>query len=207
MRQRLRSAARPSPIRVLGFLALATGAVLVGVGATREWASVGFVGDVERAADVSVHGTDVWEGQVLLLAAASALFALIAMRLAGTPAVRRAIAIGLVGLGIAAAAIALSTAMRPEARFGGVEGVDRLAAHIARELGQPEDVVRKQLREQFAAQLRVDVGSGTWLAAAGGAALAAGGLLSVVWARRGDGASPTPREVDAAATGHDPGRT
>ena len=54
--------------------------MLAGVGATREWAAIGFVADAEGAADVSVHGTDVWEGKVVLLIAGLALVVMIVMR-------------------------------------------------------------------------------------------------------------------------------
>jgi hypothetical protein len=63
--------------------------VIAGVGATREWAAVGFVADAQRAADISVQGTDVWEGKVVLFAAVAALLVLLAMRTSGSATTRR----------------------------------------------------------------------------------------------------------------------
>lgn len=178
------STARPTPLRLAGFLCLALGAVAAGVGATLEWASVGFPADVERVADVAVRGTDVWEGKVVLFAAGGALFAMLALRLTRSTATRTALAVALVLIGVACLTLPLLDAVRAEDRFGGTEGVDLMAERLAAELELPEDVVRAQLQEQFERTLRVDVGAGTWLSAAGGVLLIAGGVLASVWARR-----------------------
>src|SRR5262245_60334540 len=80
MARELLSATRPTRLRLFGFLVLVGGSVLAGVGATRLWATIGFVADTEGAADVFVYGTDVWEGKVVLLLAGVALVVMIAMR-------------------------------------------------------------------------------------------------------------------------------
>jgi hypothetical protein len=90
---------RPTALRFAGFACGALGAVIAGVGATREWAAVGFVADAERAADVSVHGTDVWDGKVVLFATVVSLLVLLAMRTSGSAATRRGLAIVLIVLG------------------------------------------------------------------------------------------------------------
>jgi hypothetical protein len=183
MTREILSTTRPTEVRLAGFLCLATGAMLAGIGATREWAAVGFPDDLEHAADVPWQGTDVWEGRAVLLAAGVALVALLAMRLSQSGRTRRSLALVVVLLGAACVVLPLLDAARAEDRFGGAAGVDRMAEVLAAELELPEDVVREQLSEQFERALRVDVGPGVWPAAAGGLLLVTGGLLSLAWVR------------------------
>jgi uncharacterized membrane protein YeiB len=185
MASEVMSTRRPTALRFAGFACVALGAVIAGVGATREWAAVGFVADVERAADVSVHGTDVWEGKVVLFATVVSLLVLLAMRTSGSTATRRALAIVLIALGALCVALPVVAAVRAEDRFGGVEGVDRIARTLAVELEIPEEVVREQLAELLAQDLRVEIQLGLWLTAFGGVLLVAGGILGLAWVRRG----------------------
>jgi hypothetical protein len=188
------STARPTPLRLAGFLALAVGAALAGIGATREWAVVGLRSDAEHVLDASWRGTDLWEGKVMLLLAFLALAALLAMRLSPSDAARRGIAIVLIPLGLVCLALPTIAAVRTESRFGGTVAEDRLVAWIAAQVEQPEDVVRAQFREELESDLRVDRGGGVWIAAAGGLLLAAGGLLSLAYVRRG--ASPRVQNTE-----------
>lgn len=183
-RPEILSTARPSATRLWGFLCLVAGALLAGLGATRDWAVVGFPGDPERALDVPVKGTDVWEGTVVLAAAMLALGLLLAVRVARGTERRRVLAFGVASLGALVIALALSVAIRPDARFGGSEGLDDIAARVATELDQEPTAVRAQLQEQFGLQLRVDLGSGVWITAAGGILIDVGGALTLAWVRR-----------------------
>ena len=189
MSAELRSTTRPSTLRLIGFLAVVLGAALVGVAATREWVTIGFTADVKHVADVSVHGTDVWEGKALLLAAAGCLVLLLAMRIARSPVTRRAIAITIVVVGLGSTVLAIVTAVRAPDRFGGSNAVDRLAETIARQTGDAVDVVRAALEQTLNAEVRTDVGPTLWLAAAGGVVLAIGGALSIAWVREGERSS------------------
>jgi hypothetical protein len=184
MASEVTSTPRPTALRFAGFACVAFGAVIAGVGATREWAAVGFAADVERAADVSVHGTDVWEGKVVLFATVVALLVLLAMRTSGSAATRRGLAIVLIVLGTVCVALPVAGAVRAEDRFG---GVDRLARAIAVELEIPVEVVREQLSELLEQDLRVEIQPGLWLTAFGGVLLVAGGILGLAWVRRGTG--------------------
>lgn len=186
------STTRPTPLRLAGFVVLAAGAVAAGVGATRDWAVVGFPQDEAGAADVPFRGTDVWEGKTVLLIAVAALVSMLAMRLATGPGARRALAVLLIALGLAAAALPVADALRVTDRFGGGEGLDRIASGLAPELDLPTDVVRRQLEEQFGAALRVDVAYGLWLSALGGLLIVCGGVLSAAWAVRGPHPAPVP---------------
>jgi hypothetical protein len=183
MSREILSTARPTRLRLLGFLVLVGGSVLAGVGATRLWATIGFVADTEGAADVSVYGTDVWEGKVVLLIAGVALVAMIVMRMTTSGALRRSLGVGLVALGLVCAALPLLAAIRADARFGGAEGLDRMARILSARLELPEDVIRDQLAEQFERDLRVEVGPGLWLSIGGGVLIVAGGALGLAWAR------------------------
>jgi hypothetical protein len=197
MTREILSTARPTRLRLAGFLCTAAGAVLAGIGATREWAAIGFPDDLEHAVDVSVRGTDVWEGKVVLLGAAAALALLLAMRLSRSDRSRRTLAASLIVVGTVCAILPVLDAARAADRFGGTAGADRMVEVLAAELELPEDVVREQLAEQFDRALRVDVGPGVWLCLAGGLLLVAGGALGLAWARRRRAASGAgPEEPD-----------
>jgi hypothetical protein len=187
------STARPTTLRLAGFLATVTGATLAGVGALLDWVTVGFPGDVEGAADVHVRGTDVWEGELVFAVAVGCLIALILLRVAASPTVRTAIAAGVAAGGalvVALAAIDLSSATD---RFGGSAGLGDIAQAVAQRLGQPVDRVRALLEQNFGETLRVDIEIGLWLSLVGGVVLVVAGCLSLAWARRaGDGSPPGP---------------
>jgi hypothetical protein len=181
-----RSTAPPSTLRLLGFLVVVLGSVATGVGATREWVQIGFAADTQGAADVSVYGTDVWEGKVVLLAAGVALVATIVMRTARSARVRTACGVLLIILGIACLVLTISVSVRARDRFGGEEGLDRVARVLSHELELPQDIVREQLAEQFERDLRVEMQPAIWLCALGGVLLIAGGVLGLAWTRRPD---------------------
>jgi hypothetical protein len=184
MASEITSMARPTGLRVAGTACVALGAIAAGVGATREWAAIGFAADVEHAADVSLHGIDVWEGKVVLFAAVASLLVMLAMRISGSRSTRRGLAIALIVLGALCVALPVADAVRAKERFGGVEGVDRLARTLAVQLGLPEEVVRERLAGLLDQDLRVEITPGPWITAVGGVLLVAGGMLGLTWARR-----------------------
>ena len=196
MSSEITSTARPTGLRLAGTVCVALGAIASGVGATREWAAIGFTADVEHAADVSVHGIDVWEGKVVLFAAVAALLVKLAMRISGSRGTRRGLAIALIVLGALCVALPVADGARAKDRFGGIEGVDRLAKTLSVQLTLPEEVVRERLRDLLAEDLRVEISAGLWITVAGGVLLVAGGVLGLVWVRL-DGADATvPVESD-----------
>jgi hypothetical protein len=178
------STARPTGLRLAGTACVALGAIAAGVGATREWAAIGFTADVEHAADVSVHGIDVWEGKVVLFAAVASLLVMLAMRISGSRSTRRGLAIALIVLGALCVALPVADAVRATERFGGIEGVDRLTRTLAVQLGLPEEVVRERLADLLDEDLRLEISPGLWITAGGGVLLVAGGMLGLAWARR-----------------------
>jgi hypothetical protein len=132
-RPEILSTARPSAIRLWGFLFLVAGAIVTGLGAVLDWAILGFPGDEQGTLDVAVKGVDVWEGKVVLASAALALVGMLAMRLVERTGTRRAIAFGIATLGV------------PGVR-GGVAGGSR---HSDR-------------RRRSASGMAVDLGSAGW---------------------------------------------
>jgi uncharacterized membrane protein YeiB len=183
MASEIASTARPTGLRLAGTACVALGTIAPGVGATREWAAIGFTADVEHAADVSVHGIDVWEGKVVLFAAVASLLVMLAMRISGSASTRRGLAIALIVLGALCVALPVAGAVRARDRFGGVEGADRLTRTLSVQLGLPEEVVRERLSELLDQDLRVEISEGLWITAGGGVLLAAGGMLGLAWVR------------------------
>jgi hypothetical protein len=184
MGSEITSTGRPTLLRLAGTACVALGAIVAGVGATREWAAIGFTADVEHAADVSVHGIDVWEGKVVLFAAVSSLLVLLAMRISGSRSTRRGLAVALIVLGALCVALPVADAVRAKDRFGGVEGDDRLTRTLSVRLGLPEEVVGERLADLLDQDLRVEISPGLWITAAGGVLLIAGGVLGLRWVRR-----------------------
>ncbi|HKI28537.1 MAG TPA: hypothetical protein VKB32_03825 [Actinomycetota bacterium] len=184
MASEITSMARPTGIRFTGTACIALGAIAAGVGATREWAAIGFTADVEHVADVSFHGIDVWEGKVVLFAAAASLLVMLAMRISGSRSTRLGLAIALIVLGALCLGLPVTDAVRAKDRFGGVEGVERLTGILSVQLELPEDVVREPISDLLDQGLRVEISPGLWITAAGGVLLVAGGVLGLSWARR-----------------------
>ena len=208
-RPEILSTARPSATRLWGFLCLVVGALLAGLGATRDWAVLGFPGGAPGSPEAPVRGTDVWEGKVVLGAAVLALVVMLAVRVVRGTQRRRLLAFGIATLGAFVLALALSVAIRADARFGGSEGLDEMAANLADQLGEDPQAIRAQLEEQFADQLRVELGAGVWGAAAGGILIDVGGAVTLAWVRRtagGSEASEASRRSEAPPGGPaDPG--
>jgi hypothetical protein len=176
---------RPSALRLWGFLALAAGGVLLGVGSISNWAVVGFTGDTSHALDIPTKGTDIWDGKVTLAFGLIALIGMIVIRLASSDLFRKAIAYLIVVSGTVGAGIGVFDALRSTDRFSGGNGaLTAIAAKAAAGLGLPVSQILQQLQESRAKYIFVSRGSGLWLVIAGGVLAAIGGLLSVVWANR-----------------------
>ncbi len=176
-------ASRPSGLRLAGFLAVALGGLLLGVGAVLNWAVIGIAGS--HGLDSEIRGTDVWEGRVILAVAVLVLFGVIALRVATEVSVRRAIAIAITVLGLFATGLAVGDAIRARSRFaGGGSQLEKLAQAIAQGLGRPIADVLAQLQQSLSKIVTVKVDAGLWLVVAGGILAAAGGVLSIVWANR-----------------------
>jgi hypothetical protein len=173
----LLSTARPTRLRLAGFLALTLGGALVALGSLPDWATV-------RPFETPTRGIDVWEGKATLVLGIAMLVGMIVMRVMGTRRGRTAAAVVILVLGLAAALLAGLDAVRADDRFTSSGQRDRIARELAGQLGQPYERVRTAIERQFDQRFSVALGPGIWLVLAGGLIAAGGGALSVAWARR-----------------------
>jgi hypothetical protein len=200
MREAL-STARPSRLRLAGFLTLAAGGAMLGIGATRTWGSVGLSAEIDptRAITAAIPGVDVWEGKLALAAAVVVLIGMLALRLTRNPATRQSIAVTITIVGFGAAALALTAALDAPDRFVQTEGLDAYARVLSEELALPFDQVRADIEDVFLEDLLVETDAGIWLVVAGGTLAGIGGILSIAWARR-QRADARPAAPDPAGT-------
>ena len=196
------SVSRPGPLRLVGFACTAVGALLVGLGATMDWATVHVPG-VTGTPIPPFKGVDVWEGKVELLTGITILVLVIVSRLlAGRTAARATAAIILV-LSVGGSALAASDLVRADTRFRADDGLERMARSVSAQLGLPFEEVLAQLR-RVAPDLEIRAASGVDVTIAGGVLAALGGILSFAWASRRPEPSPPdgpPAETSAASPG------
>ena len=176
MTREIVSTARPSMLRLVGFLTLTTGGLMISLGSLLPWAKV-------PPFDTPIRGTDLWEGIVALGIGVVVLVGMLTMRLMATPAARRAVAVALVGLGLSGA-IAAADAVRGDARFTSPGQRDRIARELATELHLPYEEVRSRLAAVYEERFHVSLQPGLFMVVAGGLLAATGGALSVAWAAR-----------------------
>jgi Tryptophan-associated transmembrane protein (Trp_oprn_chp) len=199
------STERPSALRLAGFVCTALGGALIALGALLGWASTSLGPNITG---VETKGVDTFEGKVVLALGVAILVAIPALRLAGSGAVRRAIAIGVIAASLVAGALALWDVAAAEDRLGPPAAADE-AAIIARQSHLPEDVLRTELAKLAFVSIR----PGIYVPIAGAVLGVVGGALSLAWARREDGAAsersargPDERRADPdEPSGADPG--
>jgi hypothetical protein len=189
-------ASMPSTLRLAGFLCLAAGGLVLGVGSLMTWAVVGVVGS--HALDSSVKGTDVWDGKVTLAIAVAALVGMLAVRLVPSGSVRRLISAAIAMGGLFATGLAIGDTMRIKSRFtGDLAALQKIAKLLADTTHRPVVDILTQLEQQLSKLVTVTRGRGLWLVMAGGILVAVGGALSVAWANS-EGRGP---EVKVATEG------
>jgi len=176
------SVAPPGPLRLAGFACTAIGALLVGLGATMDWATV-HVSGVTGTPTPPFKGIDVWEGKVELLTGITILVLIIVSRLLAGRTAARATAVMIVVLSVGAAALAASDLARAGTRFRADDGLERIARSVSAQLALPFEEVLAQL-ERIAPKLEITAASGLYVTIAGGALAAVGGILSFAWAAR-----------------------
>lgn len=181
------SAARPTSLRLGGFLAVVLGGVLIGLGSLTDWATV-------SPFDTPTRGVDIWEGILTLAIGVAVLVGMIVMRLLATQPARRAVAIAILVLGLVVTALAAAVALNADRRFTAPDQRDRIAMEEAARLGLPFDQVRDQIEVAFDLQFQASLKAGVYLVIAGGLLGALGGALSLAWA-----SSQRPRSSFAPA--------
>ena len=176
---------RPSALRLWGFLALAAGGLLLGMGSITDWAVVGFTGDKQHTLDLPTKGTDIWEGKVTLAVGLIALIGMIAIRLASSNRARKALAYLIVAAGAIGAGVGILDALRFTDRFsGGSAALADIAQNASVKLGVPASGILEALLANRTRLISVTHGTGLWMVIAGGALATIGGVLSVAWANR-----------------------
>ncbi|MEX2274249.1 MAG: hypothetical protein WEA10_01600 [Actinomycetota bacterium] len=181
---------RPSPLRLWGFLVTILGGTLLGVGSLLSWATVSFGGDAD------VRGIDVWVGKVALGAAIVVLIGIPALRGAITHAGRKAWAITMIVVSLAALGLTAWTLIDKDDQLGlpGAEiTFDENEANLPDEAF--DDIVRNN-------PVIVQAEIGIYLTIAGSAIAAAGGVLGFVWAVKAPLPPPVGPEAD---DGSEPG--
>ena len=196
------SVSRPGPLRLVGFACTAVGALLVGLGAAMDWATVHVPG-VTGTPIPPFKGVDVWEGKVELLTGVAILVLVIVSRLLAGRTAAQATAVIILVLSVGASALAAFDLVRADTRFRADDGLERIARSVSAQLGLPFGSVLAQMK-RIAFQLEIRAAVGSYVTIAGGALAAAGGILGFLWA------SPrpelAPRDGPAAETsGASPG--
>jgi hypothetical protein len=194
------SVTRPSPLRLVGFACTAIGAMLIGLGATMDWATV-HVSGVIGTPIPPFKGIDVWEGKVELLASISILVLVIVSRLIGGRTAARATAAIILVVSVGAAALAASDLARADTRFRADDGLERIARSVSARLALPFEEVLAQLK-RVAPRLEIRAASGLYVTIAGGVLAALGGILSFAWASRRPEQPPSeglPAETSGAS--------
>jgi len=185
MREAL-STARPSRLRLAGFLTLAAGGAMLGIGAISTWGSVGFPEEIDptRSVTADIPGIDLWEGMLALAAALVVLIGMLALRISRKAATRRLIAVTITVVAFGAAALAMTVAVGASDRFVQTEGLDAYARTLSAELDLPFEQVRRDIEEVFRQDLLVETAPGIWVTVAGGVLAGIGGILSLAWVKR-----------------------
>jgi hypothetical protein len=194
------SVSRPGPLRLVGFACTAIGAMLVGLGATMDWATV-HVSGVTGTPIPPFKGIDVWEGKVELLTGISILVLVIVSRLLSGRTAARATAMLILVLSLGAAALAASDLVRANTRFRADDGLERIARSVSEQLALPFEEVLAQLK-RVAPALEIQAASGLYVTIAGGVLAAVGGILGFVWASRRPQVAPRdgpPAEASGAS--------
>jgi hypothetical protein len=178
----MRESERTSTLRLAGFVLTVGGGALVVLGSLLDWISVGLRGDAAGGFTVSTPGIDLNAGLAALALGALAILAIVALRLSHSTMLRRLVAIGVIAVGLGAAAIGIYEMSGARDRFL-FSGVRPLAEHFSEVQGLPQndqlaDQVREQLRQDGFVELKI----GLYVVIAGGVLTAIGGVLDFAWA-------------------------
>jgi hypothetical protein len=167
---------RPTPLRAGGFLLIAVGAVLMGVGAIATWITVGIPNESDHS---SFRGTELPDGRVVLACALMVLIAIVTSRLVRSRRVRYGLALVTGVAGLLSAVLAFSFIR---------SGRDR--AQVLDALGIP-----RELWDRFG--VFRDLGVGVYFALVGGILCLAGAILTLRWVQRLPRDTSPTREVSA----------
>jgi hypothetical protein len=173
--------ARPSPLRLWGFVLTVLGGALLSFGSISDWAAVALGGSTEAA--VPTKGVDVWQGKATLALGVLIIAGILGLRVL-RPERRPVLAIALIVLGLVALGLAVWCAVA----LGSVvtdTGVDALVQTVVDEFGVPADQARRLIEEAMAgAGVEVQAQTGLWLTLVGAVVATVGGAVDLAWVRR-----------------------
>jgi hypothetical protein len=180
---------RPSPLRLIGFLLVALGGLLAGIGVVITWVTVGLTDDKNNVLTQRYLGTDLPEGKVVLAAGLILLGGIIVLRRVRGPFARRAVAALLIVASLLTVGIAIKVATGAH-RYAD-KALQDMTNVAAVTLKLPPDQARQRVDQIASLGITVTRGTGVWLALAGGLLAAAGAVLSLVWALRREAGAPS----------------
>jgi hypothetical protein len=189
-------------MRTAGFLLTVLGALVAGIGSMLDWVTV-TIPDFPAELAPTIRGVDATEGKLVLAAAVVATIAVLVTRIGATASARRGAAVVVLVAGTAIVAIAAREALTAEDRYV-TQGVEEVR-DVAASLGAAEDDVDAMI-DDLASVFVVEVGTGVWLALAGGLVTVAGGAVTLVWASRRARAAEGPAPPPAGFAGATPPR-
>jgi hypothetical protein len=172
---------KPSPLRLWGFVLTALGGALVAFGSIGTWARV-TLGN-RTAGAVPTTGIDVWPGVITVCLGAAIVIGILALRFV-RPDRRLIVAAGILVLALAAVLVSL-VALATLHSVVRDAGTDALIREVAEQLGMSMAAARVRVTQALA---RLGIGIraqiGLWLALAGAAIAAVGGILDLLWVRQ-----------------------
>lgn len=157
-------ASTPSSLRLAGFVCSMVGAILIGVGATTTWITVGI--GAGGNADTVIPGTDMIDGVVALVCAVAVLVGVLGTRMASRPGARKMLASVAIAAGFVAFAIGGAFLLVGPSRSAVLDAVGMPVSDFEANGGFRE------------------LGPGPYLVLLGGILAFVGGVLSLAWASR-----------------------
>jgi cytochrome bd-type quinol oxidase subunit 2 len=173
---------KPSPLRLVGFLLVAVGGLIAGVGAMLTWFTVGLSDDKQNVLTQRYLGVDLLEGKIVLAAGVILLGGILAVRRVRGALARRAVAGVLIVASLLIAGIAVAAATGTH-RLGD-RALQDMAKTAAAALKIPLDLARQRVDRIASLGIIVTRGIGIWLALLGGLLGLAGAVLSLTWVLR-----------------------
>lgn len=171
---------KPTPLRLFGFLFTAVGGVSIALGSLQTWATVGVSDDRAGVLDTAIPGIDRAEGKATLAMGVAILVAQVALRIVGSHAARRIVALLIVVCAAGSILIGALTLADAHDRFDDA-GTQRIVENISADLRLPIDEARRRFEQAGSGVIEITVGIGLWIVVGGGALGLVGGLLDLAW--------------------------
>ena len=171
---------RPSNLRLAGFAATASAALLLGIGSRLPWVTVGF-GDVPGS-ESTYRGAELGLGKVALGCAILILLAVLAVRTVSARW-RSWLAVAIIVVAAIPTALAAWFVVSAPDHYSPINDDRLVEALAAIEKKTPEEVraALSQVLDTLGGYTHI--GAGPWLVMVGGALAIAGGILTLRWAR------------------------